>query len=100
MRAAQARVLLTGASGGIGQAMLQQLQAAGAQVMGVGRHPFALANSAVGQATAHGNVNAAPPAWVCADLTQEDDLSRVATQASAWGAPTRPSRSAGSPTSG
>lgn len=37
MKAAQARVLLTGASGGIGQAMLQALTAAGAQVLGVGR---------------------------------------------------------------
>lgn len=39
MIAAQARVLLTGAGGGIGHAMLTQLLAAGAQVLGVGRRP-------------------------------------------------------------
>jgi short-subunit dehydrogenase len=37
MRAAAARVLLTGASGGIGRAMTQRLRAAGARVAGVGR---------------------------------------------------------------
>jgi NAD(P)-dependent dehydrogenase (short-subunit alcohol dehydrogenase family) len=37
MKAADARVLLTGASGGIGQAMARALRDAGAQVMGVGR---------------------------------------------------------------
>ena len=37
MKATDARVLLTGASGGIGQAMVKALRQAGAQVMGVGR---------------------------------------------------------------
>lgn len=37
MKATDARVLLTGASGGIGQAMAQTLRQAGAHVMGIGR---------------------------------------------------------------
>ncbi len=54
MKAADARVLLTGAAGGIGQAMAAQLRAAGAQVLGVGRR-------------------AGPPGqtWVQADLTTD-----------------------------
>jgi NAD(P)-dependent dehydrogenase (short-subunit alcohol dehydrogenase family) len=39
MKTAQARVLLTGASGGIGQAMTQALLRSGAQVLGVSRSP-------------------------------------------------------------
>ena len=37
MRIAAARVLLTGAGGGIGQAMAERLRASGAAVLSVGR---------------------------------------------------------------
>ena len=39
MKPAQARVLITGASGGIGRAMVAGLLQAGAQVLGVSRSP-------------------------------------------------------------
>lgn len=68
MRATDARVLLTGASGGIGQAMAQALRLAGAQVMGVGR----------GAAGPQGL------AWVRADLNAPDGPARVAERAGAW----------------
>lgn len=71
MKAAEARVLLTGASGGIGQAMAQALRQAGASVMGVSRQ-------------------AAPTLdgthWVRADLTTDAGLAAVAEAAAAWGA--------------
>lgn len=65
MKATQARVLLTGASGGIGQAMAKQLHAAGAMVLGVGR-------------------NAALPnmPWVRADLTTNAGIEAVVSAAS------------------
>lgn len=67
MKATQARVLLTGASGGIGQAMAHALRRAGADVMGVGR-------------------GAAPDgsSWVQADLTTDPGIAAVAAAAAAW----------------
>ena len=70
MKLDQARVLLTGASGGIGQAMQQALLQAGAQVLGVSRHPQ---TSSQAQLT-----------WLQADLTQAPDLARVASAAAEW----------------
>ena len=70
MKATEARVLLTGASGGIGQAMARLLADAGAQVMGVGRHPAAPGGSAM--------------AWTCADLTHSDGPAAVAQAAAEW----------------
>jgi short-subunit dehydrogenase len=68
MKAAEARVLLTGASGGIGRAMAQSLRAAGAAVLGVGR--------------------SAPPTadmeWVRADLTSRSGALDVAQAAADW----------------
>ena len=69
MKIAQARVLLTGASGGIGQAMVAALQAGGAAVLGVGR-----GEGADGQP------------WVRADLTTDAGVAAVAESASAWSA--------------
>lgn len=66
MKAADARVLLTGASGGIGQTMAAQLRAAGAAVLGVGRRAAATAQP-----------------WVQADLTTDE--GRIATAAAAAG---------------
>lgn len=65
MKARDARVLLTGASGGIGRAATAALQQAGAQVMGVGRHPAA---------------SGALP-WVQADLATPGGVAAVAEAA-------------------
>ena len=67
MRAADARVLLTGASGGIGRAMSETLRAAGAAVMGVGRH-----------------AGADDRPWVRADLTTAQGVATVTRSATAW----------------
>lgn len=71
MRAAEARVLLTGANGGIGQALTQTLLQAGAQVLGVSRAP---------QADAPGLL------WVNADLSTADGVAETAHVARVWGA--------------
>ena len=68
MKPAEARVLLTGASGGIGQAMAETLRQAGAQVMGVGR-------SAAGPAGM---------AWHRADLNEPGAAAGVARSAADW----------------
>jgi len=68
MKAADARVLLTGASGGIGQAMAQALRAAGAQVLGVGR----------AETVPEGM------AWVRADLNSDTGPASVAAAAVDW----------------
>ena len=68
MKAADARVLLTGASGGIGQAMAQALRRAGAQVMGVGR----------------GESGPAGLAWHRADLNESTGAASVAQAAADW----------------
>lgn len=70
MKPAQARVLLTGASGGIGQAMAHALLQAGAQVLGVSRKP---------------QQDAADLRWVQADLSSTADLARITHAARAWG---------------
>ena len=67
MKLQDARVLLTGASGGIGTAMDQALRQAGAQVLGVSRSP---------QAKGTGRH------WIRADLNDPRDIEQVA-QASA-----------------
>jgi len=71
MKAADARVLLTGASGGIGQAAAQVLQRAGARILGVGRSA----------APAPGGMG-----WVRADLTTPAGLFAVTEAAADWGA--------------
>jgi len=68
MKAADARVLLTGASGGIGQAMAETLRQAGAQVMGVGR----------------GAAGPAGLAWHRADLNEPGAAAGVARAAADW----------------
>lgn len=70
MKAAEARVLLTGASGGIGRSVAAAMRAAGAAVMGVGR----AAESPLPAGTA----------WVRADLTTVDGLAAVAGAAAGW----------------
>jgi short-subunit dehydrogenase len=68
MKAIDARVLLTGASGGIGRAMAHALQQAGAQVMGVGR----------------GERGPAGLAWHRADLNEPAGPASVAQAAADW----------------
>ncbi len=68
MKASDARVLLTGASGGIGRAMAQALRRAGAQVMGVGR----------------GVSGPADMAWHRADLNDPAGAACVAQAAADW----------------
>jgi short-subunit dehydrogenase len=68
MKAGDARVLLTGASGGIGRAMAEALRRAGAQVMGVGR----------------GAAGPAGLAWHRADLNDASGPASVAQAAADW----------------
>ena len=80
MKAAQARVLLTGATGGIGQAMAQALVQGGAAVMLAGR------NHATLDALA-GRIEPARTRVVCheADLTQPQGVATLAAAAAGWG---------------
>lgn len=66
------RVLLTGASGGLGTAMVRALQQQGAEVMGVSRRPDSTEASGI--------------TWVRADLTHPEGVRDVARAAEAWGA--------------
>jgi short-subunit dehydrogenase len=70
MKADQARVLLSGASGGIGQAMALALRDAGATVLGVGRGSAPMPPHAAG--------------WVQADLTTAAGIAAVAQAAADW----------------
>jgi short-subunit dehydrogenase len=68
MKLTHARVLLTGASGGIGTAMTHALQQQGAHVMGVSRTPR----------------DGPTSAWICADLSQPEGIDTVAQAARQW----------------
>lgn len=70
MKARDARVLLTGAAGGIGSAAARVLCAAGAQVMGVGRAPESTQMDMA--------------AWVRADLGTEAGIATTAAAAATW----------------
>lgn len=71
MKIRDTRVLLTGASGGIGQAMVMALLQNGAQVLGVSRSP---------------QEGAPDLRWVQADLGNAEDIARITQAASSWGA--------------
>lgn len=84
MKAANARVVLTGAAGGIGHATAEALLKAGAAVMLVGRSAPRLEELA----NELGRTTGAHPAKVAcrvADLTQPGDLDTLSTQAALWG---------------
>jgi len=84
MKAAQARVLLTGASGGIGRAVADTLLQAGAALLLVGRSPARLATQVHELGQRHG-VGAARLHWVAADLAQTERLRLLAETAADWG---------------
>lgn len=67
MKAAHAHVLLTGASGGIGQAMCKALLHAGAQVLGVSRKPQSSEQPGL--------------SWIQADVTRSAGISVIAAAA-------------------
>lgn len=82
MKARDARVLLTGATGGIGQAAAAALVRAGAAVMLQGRSPARLAAQA--RALQQGAADHAV-AWHADDLAQADALPALADAAASWG---------------
>lgn len=85
MKAATARVLLTGATGGIGHAAARHLAQAGAAMMLVGRSPARLSALAreLGQLTQRPIDQFA---WHDADLNDAAALETLAEAAAAWGA--------------
>ena len=84
MKAAQARVLLTGASGGIGRAVADTLLQAGAALLLVGRSPARLA-AQVHELGQRLGVDAARLHWVATDLAQTERLQPLAETAADWG---------------
>ena len=85
MKAKDARVLLTGATGGIGQAAASALVGAGASVMLLGRSPARLAAQA--RALARTCTGPTPPSieWYAADLTRTSSLGGISDVAAGWG---------------
>jgi len=80
MKARDARILLTGATGGIGRAAARTLRAAGARVLLSARSEGALALLARELAAAGDG-----PPWVEADLCDPAQVRRLAQKASTWG---------------
>ncbi|MDP9901842.1 SDR family oxidoreductase [Variovorax ginsengisoli] len=89
MKAKDARVLLTGATGGIGQAAAAALVGAGASVMLLGRSPARLAAQAraLARTCTGAGAHAPPPSieWYAADLTRTSSLAGIAEVAAGWG---------------
>src|SRR5690606_33588187 len=79
MKPIQARVLLTGATGGIGQATARALLRAGASLLLVGRSEGAL-DELSRQLTAAG-ASASRVRWIAVDLTQARDVQRLVIEA-------------------
>ncbi|MDM0029721.1 SDR family oxidoreductase [Variovorax saccharolyticus] len=84
MKHSEARVLLTGASGGIGQAAARRLMTNGASVMLVGRSPARLAAQAR-TLVRECNVPRLQVEWYAADLTRTASLAGIAEVAASWG---------------
>jgi short-subunit dehydrogenase len=87
MRAADARVVLTGACGGIGRALAQALLRAGAAVLLVGRAPAALESLALALQDESG-MDRGSAALAChvADLADPAALTALAEAAATWDA--------------
>ncbi|QPF73507.1 SDR family oxidoreductase [Roseateles sp. DAIF2] len=83
MKAREARVLLTGAGGGIGRAVAETLVAAGASLLLVGRDAGRLCQL-LGQLAERHPGAAERLAWQCADLGRDADLQQLAEAAAAW----------------
>lgn len=82
MKTRDARVLLTGATGGIGQAVAKALLAGGASVMLSGRSPGKLA--ALARQLGGGGDGAARVQWHAADLDDAAGLPALREAAAAW----------------
>ena len=85
MRATDARVLLTGATGGIGQAAAEALVLAGASVMLVGRSPARLATQARALMQNSPSGTESKVEWYAADLTRTASITGLGEVAAAWG---------------
>lgn len=81
MKASQARVLLTGASGGIGQAVAAALAQAGAPLLLTGRSPARLSAQA---RALQKRLPAAHVDWHEVDLQRMDSIASLAKQAADW----------------
>lgn len=84
MKAVESRILITGATGGIGRHAASAFLAAGARVLLSARQPQALSDFAVALRRRHPEAAADLP-WVAADLRQPQDLERLADNAASWG---------------
>jgi len=84
VRAAQARVLLTGASGGIGRASASALLSAGASLMLVGRDGARL-QAQIETLRSEQGCDAARLSHCVADLDRDEDLQRLASSSAGWG---------------
>ena len=84
MRCSEARVLLTGAGGGIGESAATLLVKSGGSVMLVGRSPARLAAQAR-TLVRECNVPRLRVEWYAADLTRTSSLAGIAEVAAGWG---------------
>ncbi len=82
MRPSQCRVVLTGATGGIGAACASHLLEEGAAVMLVGRSPARL--SALARSLAHESIDCHRLAWHPADLSDPASIAPLADAAAQW----------------
>jgi short-subunit dehydrogenase len=80
MKAAEMRALITGASGGIGRALAQELHGRGASVLLVGRNVQALEDAARALGGRSARVD-----WCAADLATAAGRARVVEAANCWG---------------
>ncbi|RZL92723.1 MAG: SDR family oxidoreductase [Variovorax sp.] len=83
MKAAEARVLLTGAAGGIGTAAAAAFVKAGASVMLVGRSPARLSTQARALSR-HCDSKTPRVAWHAADLNSAPALAELCEAAASW----------------
>ncbi|HET8748875.1 MAG TPA: SDR family oxidoreductase [Ramlibacter sp.] len=83
MKAAQARILLTGATGGIGREAAAAFLAAGARVLLSGRSPQALAALRVRLARRHA-LGEDDLSWAAADLRMPQEVEALAEHAAGW----------------
>jgi short-subunit dehydrogenase len=77
MQLSEARILLTGSTGGLGEALARQLAAAGARLLLAGRDAERLASINAALAGSHETI--------CAELTQPDDVAATVDAARRFG---------------